>query len=129
MMAKRSWTRVIHCHAERESRSLRERRRSRSTPMPTSAVATIGILRLRGKFVLRTFHSAQDDRALVLRKLEARSILTPPSPTSPDSVADPRRSHVGLRCDTPAAAAERFRELAVILPARGERTARGQRLL
>src|SRR3984893_1266835 len=120
MMAKRSWTRVIHCHAERESRS---------TPMPTSAVATIGILRLCGKFVLRTFHSAQDDRALVLRKLEARSALTPPSQTSPDSVADPRRSRVELRCDMPATAAERFPELAATLPVPAERKARGQRLL
>src|ERR1700736_3041624 len=99
MMAKRSWTRVIHCHAERESRS---------TPMPTSAVATIGILRLCGKFVLRTFHSSQDDRALVLQKLEARSALSPPSHTSLDSVAEPRRSRVDCRCDMPAAAAERF---------------------
>ena len=47
-------------------------------------------------------------------------VPTPPSPTSPDSSADPRRSRAAPRCDTPATAAERFPESATALRAPGE---------
>jgi hypothetical protein len=44
----------------------------RSTHRTINAVVAIGVLQLRGKFALRTFHFAQDDR-LRVSQLEARS--------------------------------------------------------
>src|SRR3981081_2883571 len=53
---------------------------------------------------------------------------TPPSPTWPDFLVDPRRSLGALRCDRPAVAREQFQESETTLRAPAECTARGRQL-